>query len=73
MWVFPPNSPYKFFLRPLCYISWDDIYMKGEISMETYSKTGLALVLVNVVILIAIVVMYPTLSMIGLMTALYLS
>ena len=47
--------------------------MRGEISMETYSKTGLILVFVNVAILIAIVVMYPTLSIIGLMTALYLS
>lgn len=41
--------------------------------METNTKIGLALVFVNVAVLIAIVVMYPTLSMIGLMTALYLS
>ena len=40
--------------------------------METYSKTGLALVFVNVVILIAIVVMYPVHSIIGLIAILYL-
>ena len=73
MWVFPPNSPYKFFTSLVLYLTWDEIYMRGEISMETYSKTGLILVFVNVAILIAIVVMYPTLSIIGLMTALYLS
>lgn len=46
--------------------------MRGEISMETYSKTGLALVFVNVAILIAIVVMYPVHSIIGLIAILYL-
>lgn len=46
--------------------------MRGEISMETYSKTGLALVFVNVAILIAIIVMYPVHSIIGLIAILYL-
>lgn len=46
--------------------------MRGEISMEAYSKTGLALVFVNVAVLIAIVVMYPALSIIGLISTLYL-
>ncbi len=45
--------------------------MRGEISMETYSKTGLALVFVNVAILIAIVVMYPVHSIIGLIAIYY--
>lgn len=54
------------------YLTWDEIYMRGEISMETYSKTGLALVFVNVAILIAIVVMYPVHSIIGLIAILYL-
>lgn len=39
--------------------------------METYSKTGLDLVFVNVAILIAIVVMYPVHSIIGLIAIYY--
>jgi len=35
------------------------IYTKGEISMETTQKIGLALISVDLIAVIAIVIMYP--------------
>ena len=46
--------------------------MKGEVSMETTQKIGLALVCVHVAVLIAIVAMYPTLAIIGISATLYI-
>jgi len=48
------------------------IFMKGEVSMETTQKIGLALISVDLVALIAIVAMYPTLAIIGIVAALYM-
>ena len=46
--------------------------MRGGVSMETTQKIGLGLVCVDLVALIAITVMYPALSIIGIVSALYM-
>ena len=61
------NSPYSLFT------SFGMIhYVKGEVSMETTQKIGLALVCVHVAVLITIMAMHPVLSIIGISAALYM-
>lgn len=46
--------------------------MKGEFSMDSTKKLGLALISVDLAVIIAIIVMYPALSIIGIVAALYI-